>query len=89
MDSEFRPNVILPLLRYKSLCPDTWPHYNGAAKDGVEVLVNHLQYSNDDYRLGKWVQLHRHYTSCRIHVHVVVYMYEVNNHIFFVYYLGN
>ncbi|XP_061162606.1 unconventional myosin-Ic-like [Saccostrea echinata] len=47
-----RPYEIF-LNRYKSLCPDTWPHFDGTAKEGVEVLVNHLQYSNDDYRLGK------------------------------------
>ncbi|XP_078337010.1 unconventional myosin-Ic-like isoform X3 [Crassostrea virginica] len=47
-----RPYEIF-LNRYKSLCPDTWPHYRGSAKEGVEALVNHLQYSNDDYRLGK------------------------------------
>ncbi|KAK3084998.1 hypothetical protein FSP39_022632 [Pinctada imbricata] len=41
------------LKRYKSLCPQTWPHYDGPAKEGVEILVNYLNYSNDDYRLGK------------------------------------
>lgn len=41
------------LRRYKSLCPKTWPHYNGSAKDGVQVLVKHLGYGEDEYRMGK------------------------------------
>ncbi|KAG7188163.1 hypothetical protein KM043_013381 [Ampulex compressa] len=40
------------LERYKSLCPQTWPHYHGSAKDGVQVLVCHLGYERDDYRMG-------------------------------------
>ncbi|XP_054157929.1 unconventional myosin-Ic-like [Oppia nitens] len=41
------------LHRYKSLCPQTWPHFNGTAKDGVRVLVNYLGYDLDQYRMGK------------------------------------
>ena len=44
------------LQRYKSLCPETWPHYMGSDRDGVQVLVNHLQYAEDDYKLGKYVE---------------------------------
>ncbi|WAR02585.1 MYO1C-like protein [Mya arenaria] len=41
------------LKRYKSLCPATWPSYRGHPKDGVQALVSHLKYGEDDYRLGK------------------------------------
>lgn len=41
--------------RYKSLCPKTWPHYDGPAEKGVEVLMKHLGYDEDDYQLGKYV----------------------------------
>lgn len=39
--------------RYKSLCPDTWPHYQGTAKDGVQDLCRYLEYQEDEYRIGK------------------------------------
>lgn len=39
--------------RYKSLCPETWPHYRGSAKEGVQVLVCYLRYEPDEYRMGK------------------------------------
>jgi len=41
------------LHRYKSLCPQTWPHFNRSAKEGVQVLVNHLGYQHSEYRMGK------------------------------------
>ena len=41
------------LNRYKSLCPQTWPTYQGAAKDGVRLLVKHLKYGPDDFRMGE------------------------------------
>lgn len=41
------------LKRYKSLCPRTWPHWTGVPSEGVKVLVQHLQYSNDEYRMGR------------------------------------
>ena len=31
------------LNRYKSLCPETWPHPKGEAKNAVQTLVNHLK----------------------------------------------
>ncbi|XP_067934341.1 unconventional myosin-Ic-like [Watersipora subatra] len=40
------------LQRYKSLCPATWPHFSGSDRDGVQTLVNHLNYEEEDYRLG-------------------------------------
>ncbi|XP_026463842.1 myosin-IB-like [Ctenocephalides felis] len=41
------------LHRYKCLSKNTWPNYNGTAKDGVEVLVKDLGYNEEDYRLGR------------------------------------
>ncbi|XP_052824673.1 unconventional myosin-Ic isoform X1 [Octopus bimaculoides] len=41
------------LKRYKSLCPSTWPSFNGSHKDGVQCLVKYLKYGEDDYRLGR------------------------------------
>ncbi|XP_043282313.1 unconventional myosin IC [Venturia canescens] len=40
------------LQRYKSLCPKTWPHYNGPPKEGVRVLVHHLGFEENDYQMG-------------------------------------
>ncbi|XP_071551474.1 unconventional myosin IC isoform X2 [Panulirus ornatus] len=41
------------LARYKSICPATWPHHHGLAKDGVKAIVQHLGYPPDDFRLGE------------------------------------
>ncbi|XP_076369373.1 unconventional myosin-Ic-like isoform X3 [Tachypleus tridentatus] len=41
------------LKRYKCLCPKTWPSYQGSAKQGVQILVNHLGYKPDAHRMGK------------------------------------
>lgn len=41
------------LQRYKSLCPETWPHYRGSDRQGTQVLVDHLGYAEDEYKLGK------------------------------------
>jgi myosin-1 len=41
------------LQRYKCLCSETWPNYHGLAKEGVQVLVCHLGYECDEYRMGK------------------------------------
>lgn len=47
------------LNRYKSLCPDTWPdwkrRYGGVAVEAVKRLIEHLQYTNEDYKIGKYV----------------------------------
>ncbi|CAK9821958.1 Unconventional myosin IC [Anthophora retusa] len=40
------------LQRYKSLCPQTWPNYHGPAKEGVQILVCHLGFEADEYRMG-------------------------------------
>ncbi|XP_078484036.1 unconventional myosin-Ic isoform X1 [Ciona intestinalis] len=41
------------LNRYKSLCPETWPHYDGPSRKGVDVLCKYLDYKEGEYRLGK------------------------------------
>ncbi|PRD33328.1 UNVERIFIED_CONTAM: Unconventional myosin-Ic [Trichonephila clavipes] len=41
------------LKRYKCLCPATWPSYDGSAKDGVLLLIQHLEYKPEEYAIGK------------------------------------
>ncbi|XP_041850351.1 unconventional myosin-Ic-like isoform X2 [Melanotaenia boesemani] len=41
------------LQRYKSLCPDTWPNWEGKLSDGVSTLVKHLGYKPEEYKLGR------------------------------------
>ncbi|XP_063058785.1 unconventional myosin-Ic [Engraulis encrasicolus] len=41
------------LQRYKSLCPDTWPNWEGNLQDGVATLVKHLSYKPEEYKLGR------------------------------------
>lgn len=41
------------LQRYKSLCPQTWPNYHDSAKEGVQILVCHLGFEQDEYKMGK------------------------------------
>ncbi|KAM4726372.1 unconventional myosin-Ic-like isoform 2-T2 [Anableps anableps] len=41
------------LQRYKPLCPETWPNWNGKLADGVSALVNHLGYKTEEYKLGR------------------------------------
>jgi len=41
--------------RYKSLCPDTWPTWNGRLVDGVSTLVKHIGYKPEEYKLGRLV----------------------------------
>ncbi|XP_028312555.1 unconventional myosin-Ih isoform X3 [Gouania willdenowi] len=48
------------LKRYKPLCPATWPHWLGLPADGVEVLVQHLGYMPDEYRMGRTKIFIRH-----------------------------
>ncbi|TDH12832.1 hypothetical protein EPR50_G00050340 [Perca flavescens] len=44
------------LKRYKPLCPATWPHWRGVPADGVEVLVQHLGYLPDEYKMGRFIK---------------------------------
>ncbi|CAH1179586.1 unnamed protein product [Phaedon cochleariae] len=48
------------LKRYKCLSKDTWPNYNGNAKDGVEALVRSLAYGDKEYQMGKTKIFIRH-----------------------------
>lgn len=48
----YRRSYEIFLERYKSLCPKTWPSYQGSAKDGVRLLVQTLKYSDEEYRMG-------------------------------------
>uniref|UniRef100_A0A8C5DX94 Unconventional myosin-Ic-like n=1 Tax=Gouania willdenowi TaxID=441366 RepID=A0A8C5DX94_GOUWI len=41
------------LQRYKPLCPETWPNWNGCLSDGVSTLVEHLGYTPEEYKLGR------------------------------------
>ncbi|KAM6156088.1 unconventional myosin-Ih [Rhynchocyon petersi] len=41
------------LQRYKSLCPDTWPHWQGPPAEGVERLIKYIGYKPEEYKLGK------------------------------------
>lgn len=41
--------------RYKPLCPDTWPNWQGKLSDGVSTLVKHLDYKPEEYKLGRCV----------------------------------
>lgn len=43
----------LNMFRYKPLCPETWPNWNGKLSDGVSALVNHLGYKAEEYKLGR------------------------------------
>ncbi|XP_074527408.1 unconventional myosin-Ih [Halichoeres trimaculatus] len=48
------------LKRYKPLCPATWPHWRGLPADGVEVLVQHLGYFPNEYKMGRTKIFIRH-----------------------------
>ncbi|KAF6082177.1 myosin IH [Phyllostomus discolor] len=41
------------LQRYKSLCPDTWPHWCGPPAEGVERLIKYIGYKPEEYKLGR------------------------------------
>uniref|UniRef100_A0A8D2J2Q0 Unconventional myosin-Ib n=2 Tax=Varanus komodoensis TaxID=61221 RepID=A0A8D2J2Q0_VARKO len=41
------------LERYKMLCKQTWPHWRGPARAGVEVLFNELEIPEEEYSLGR------------------------------------
>ncbi|XP_037705037.1 unconventional myosin-Ib isoform X6 [Choloepus didactylus] len=41
------------LERYKMLCKQTWPHWKGPARSGVEALLNELEIPVEEYSFGK------------------------------------
>ncbi|XP_077131490.1 unconventional myosin-Ib isoform X3 [Ranitomeya variabilis] len=41
------------LERYKMLCKQTWPHWRGPARAGVEVLLNDLQIPKEEFSFGR------------------------------------
>ncbi|XP_049873602.1 unconventional myosin IC isoform X2 [Pectinophora gossypiella] len=38
--------------RYKCLSSETWPNFRGPARDGVQKLVETMQYEKEEYRMG-------------------------------------
>ncbi|XP_041118417.1 unconventional myosin-Ib isoform X2 [Polyodon spathula] len=49
----FRQPYEACLERYKMLCKQTWPHWRGQARDGVEVLLKDLQIPAEEYSYGR------------------------------------
>ncbi|KAM9123283.1 unconventional myosin-Ib isoform 2-T2 [Pangshura tecta] len=49
----FRQPYELCLERYKMLCKQTWPHWRGPARAGVEVLFNELEIPEEEYSFGR------------------------------------
>uniref|UniRef100_A0A672TB77 Myosin IB n=1 Tax=Sinocyclocheilus grahami TaxID=75366 RepID=A0A672TB77_SINGR len=41
------------LERYKMLCKQTWPHWKGPAREGVEVLLKNLQVPAEEFAFGR------------------------------------
>ncbi|XP_051563868.1 unconventional myosin-Ib-like isoform X4 [Myxocyprinus asiaticus] len=41
------------LERYKMLCKQTWPHWRGPAREGVEVFLKDLQVSVEEFAYGR------------------------------------
>ncbi|XP_040213008.1 unconventional myosin-Ib isoform X3 [Rana temporaria] len=41
------------LERYKMLCKQTWPHWKGPARVGVEVLLNGLEIPKEEFSFGR------------------------------------
>ncbi|EGW15059.1 Myosin-Ib, partial [Cricetulus griseus] len=41
------------LERYKMLCKQTWPHWKGPARSGVEILFNELEIPTEEYSFGR------------------------------------
>ncbi|XP_069053323.1 unconventional myosin-Ib isoform X4 [Lepisosteus oculatus] len=41
------------LERYKMLCKQTWPHWRGPAREGVEVLLKDLEVPKEEFSYGR------------------------------------
>jgi len=40
------------LQRYKCLSKNTWPNHKGPVRQGVQILVNDLGYTPEEYKMG-------------------------------------
>ncbi|XP_061090707.1 unconventional myosin-Ib isoform X4 [Conger conger] len=49
----FRQAYEACLERYKMLCKQTWPHWRGPAREGVEVLLSDLQVPSEEFAYGR------------------------------------
>uniref|UniRef100_A0A1A9WLI6 Myosin motor domain-containing protein n=1 Tax=Glossina brevipalpis TaxID=37001 RepID=A0A1A9WLI6_9MUSC len=49
----YRRTYEMFLHRYKCLSKQTWPNFRGPAKEGVQILINELDYNSEDYRFGE------------------------------------
>nr|XP_033777293.1 unconventional myosin-Ic isoform X1 [Geotrypetes seraphini] len=49
----YRRKYEIFLQRYKSLCPETWPNWDGRAADGVGMLVKCLNYKPEEFKMGR------------------------------------
>lgn len=49
----FRQSYEPCLERYKMLCKQTWPHWKGPAREGVEVLLKSLQVPAEEFAYGR------------------------------------
>uniref|UniRef100_A0A6Q2XR34 Myosin IB n=1 Tax=Esox lucius TaxID=8010 RepID=A0A6Q2XR34_ESOLU len=49
----FRQSYESSLERYKMLCKQTWPHWRGAARDGVEVLLTDCSVPAEEFAYGR------------------------------------
>ncbi|KAG7275111.1 LOW QUALITY PROTEIN: hypothetical protein CRUP_009471 [Coryphaenoides rupestris] len=49
----YRRRYEIFLQRYKSLCPNTWPNWQGKQSEGVSTLVKHLGYKPEEYKMGR------------------------------------
>lgn len=50
----FRMDYVRFLNRYKMICKDTWPLFNGGERDGTDVIVRSLGWrQGTEYQLGK------------------------------------
>uniref|UniRef100_A0A3Q1CG99 Myosin IHb n=1 Tax=Amphiprion ocellaris TaxID=80972 RepID=A0A3Q1CG99_AMPOC len=56
----YRRKYEIFLQRYKPLCPDTWPNWKGTAAEGVQLLIKHLGYKPDEYKMGRTKIFIRH-----------------------------
>ncbi|CAJ1070558.1 LOW QUALITY PROTEIN: unconventional myosin-Ih [Xyrichtys novacula] len=56
----YRRKYEIFLQRYKPLCPDTWPKWKGTAAEGVKLLIKHLGFRSDEYKMGRTKIFIRH-----------------------------